>query len=377
MRFQDIPGHSAIKEKLRQMADSKRIPHALLLHGPQGVGKMQLARAFAQYINCTSLVGGDSCGVCPACRQSMEMNHPDLHYVYPTVKPKGAKMVLSSDWAAEWRTMLHDHPWMEPEAWQEAMHGGNTVAIIPVAESEEIARIASLSSYASDFKIFIIWQAEKMNESAANKLLKLLEEPFADTLFILVSNHPDQLLPTIYSRLQRLEVGRLSDSEIASRLVADGVSPEDATLIARRAQGSPGRAFQLVSVSSENEEFSGYFREIMRNAYAMKGQELKLQSETFAGMGREKGMRLLGYIASQIRENFIYNLRTPGLNVMSRSEEEFSRRFSPFIHVGNVETMIAEVDTASRALSQNANAKITWFDFLLRMMRALRIPAPK
>lgn len=374
MRFQEIKGHEQTKQRLREMADSGRIPHALLLHGESGLGKMQLARAFAQYIACTDRNDGDSCGHCENCRQISGMNHPDIHYIYPTVKPKGAKSVVSTDWLPEWKRMIRENIWMQPEYWQELMQAGNSQPSIPVSESEELTRIASLSSYSSDYKIFIIWQPEKMNIETANKMLKLLEEPFPDTIFIMVSNHAEMLLPTIYSRMQRIEMKRLSDTEVMELLEGEGFDHDSALHLARLSQGRPGVAESLSGAGSEQKEFSALFRDVMRSAYAMRAVELKRLSELIADMGREKCIRLYGYFGQQTRENFIYNLNCPALNVMSSEEQQFSSRFAPFIHSGNVENIARACEEAQRNIRQNANSKITGFNFLLTLMRELRRP---
>lgn len=376
MRFQDIQGHDETKQLLRQMADTGRIPHAILLHGESGLGKMQLARAFAQYVCCSRRHDGDSCGVCPDCIQNRSLNHPDIHYVFPTVKPKGAKSVVSTDWMDAWRKMLADHPWMQPEAWQNLMNAGNSQAVIPVSESEEIAHVASLSSYSSDYKIFIVWLPEKMNAETANKLLKLLEEPYPDTIFIFVSNAADRLLPTIYSRLQRLEVKRLSDADLERWLLGRGYDESAARHLTRLAQGRPGVAEGLASISSESKEFSALFRDSMRNAYALRPGELKRLAETFSEMGREKCIRLFDYFAAQTRENFIYNIHNPDLLCMTPEEMDFSRRFAPFIHAGNVEGIADAFNKAKSGIAQNANSKLICFNTLLKLMIELRRPRP-
>ncbi|MCM1153383.1 MAG: DNA polymerase III subunit delta' [Muribaculum sp.] len=376
MKFSDIPALENVKDSLRQMADSGRIPHAILLHGPSGLGKMQLARVFAQYINCPNRSNGEPCGTCPSCQQIQTLNHPDLHYIYPTVKPKGERTVISSDWINQWKKMLTEFPWMPQERWLELMDAGSKQPIINVLDSLEITRISQLSSYSSDYKIFIIWQPEKMNAECANKLLKLLEEPLPDTLFILVSNEPDKLLPTIFSRLQRIAVTRLSDHDVYYYLRQNGIDEESASRIASIAKGCPGIADALTRTDSERTEFAAYFRDAMRNAYAMKAADLKRMADTLGALGREKSVRLLEYFAAQIRENFIYNLRVPSLSNLTAEESQFSSRFSPFIHAGNVEKMASAIDATATSISRNANIKLAWFDFFLHLLQYLRIPKP-
>ena len=377
MQFKDIIGHSSQIARLRRMADSQAIPHALLLHGPSGIGKMQTARAFINYICCENPNDGDSCGVCPSCRQLNSLNLPDVHYIFPILKKNSTKTPLSSDYLEEWKEFLANFSYMQPEKWLELLNAGNSQPTFYVSEADEISRVASLSSYSSPFKFFIIWLPEKMDGPVANKLLKIIEEPFSDTLFILVSNNASMILPTIFSRCQRLEFNRLSDTEIANALIASGAAPEKINEITRLAEGRPVKAFELLSQEGEAEEFGELFRNIMRNAYSRNVSGLKSLSDRLSQSGREKSMRLLDYFASQIRENFIYNLHTPSLNMLSPSEETFSKKFAPFIHIGNVEKIDEEISKARTDISRNANAKLVWFDFFLKLLILIRIPIPQ
>lgn len=374
MKFSEVIGHEDAKSALRAMADSGRIPHAIMLHGPAGIGKTRLARAFMQYVGCTRRSGGDSCGVCPSCRQTSSLNNPDIHYVYPVLKKDNRK--VSADYAEEWRRMLSEHDYMQPEAWMDIIQAGNSQPLIYVDESEEITRSANMAAYTSDYKFYLVWLPEKLKVEAANKLLKLVEEPFPDTVFILVSNDPGGVLQTISSRTRRLELNRLPDAEIAGWMQRHGAPPEEAARIAALAQGNAARAQELRQGSGESAEFADYFMAAMRNAYAMNAVAIKELADRFAGLGREKGMRLLDYFSRQVRENFILNLKVPPLNSLTPGEEQFGSRFAPFIHAGNVEHIIGEIDRARRDIGGNANAKLIWFDFLLRLMRHLRRKPP-
>ena len=373
MRFADITGHEEIIAQLRSMADSGRIPHALLFSGPQGVGKMMTARAFAQYISCTNRRNGDSCGVCPSCTQNASLQFPDLHYVFPVRKRD--KNDISSDWLPEWHKMLEQHPLMEPKAWNDIIEAENAQPLIRLAEAEEIHRQASLSTYSASHKIFIIWQAEKMNAETANSLLKLIEEPFSDTVFILVTNDENQILPTIFSRTRRISFRRLPDATIASYLTrARQLPPEQAADIARLAEGSLAAADSMALLDSETQEFRTMFRDIMRAAYGRNARQLKDLADAAAALGREKERRLLAYCSAQVRENFIYNFSNPALLRLSADEMAFSARFAPFIHAGNVEGLMQEFDSAADHIARNANAKIVSFDLMLQVMLLIRMP---
>lgn len=373
MRFSEVIGHEEAKTRLRTAADTGRIPHAILLHGPSGIGKTRLARAFAQYINCTDRREGDSCGKCPACIQTASLNNPDVHYVYPILN-KRSSSPLSSDYAEEWKEMLKQYSYMSPEQWQIMIDAGNSQPQIYVDESAEIIRISSLSTYGARYKIFIVWLPEKMNVSTANKLLKVIEEPFEDTLFIFVSNNPGAIIPTINSRLQHVELNPLPSSEIIDFLVGKGKSYEEAEALAKIARGNMNLASQLAERGNENEEFANIFIEVMRAAYSRNVTAMRTYADNFAAFGREKSMRLLIYFNRMLRESFISNFKMPVLNAMTPAESTFVGKFGPFINADNIERLSAAVDDAYTDVSRNANQKIVWFDLMLIITQLIRKP---
>ena len=373
MKFSEIRWHKPTTDALRRMADTGRIPHALLLSGQPGIGKMLVARAFAQYVHCTDRQGGEACGKCPDCLQHQSMNHPDMHFVYPVFKKDSGRTAIATDFFENWKAFIAENPYMEPEKWPEALGADNKQPIIYKDESAEILRVASMSAFSSDKKIFVIWQPEKMNQEAANKLLKILEEPFADTIFILVSNAPSLILPTIFSRTARINMHRPSDSEISVFLQEKGFSEADAEYAADLSEGNVARALGNGGGREEEQEFGEIFRDMMRKAYVRDAASLKASTETIAAMKREKSRRFLSYSARMIRENFIYNFGISSLNRMTPEEETFSSRFAPFIHTGNVGRMEREFSRAETDIARNANAKIVLFDLAIKLMGFLRI----
>lgn len=372
MRFKEIIGHRNEIEKLTAMADGGRLPHALLLHGPAGIGKTRVARAFLQYLYCTDRRGGDSCGHCPACLQTEKLNNPDIHYIYPVVKKTSPRKDISADYAEQWNEFILHNSYMPVEGWQDAIEAGNSRPAIYVTESEEIVRLASLSAYGNGYKAFLVWLPEKMNMEAANKLLKIIEEPFSDTLFILVSNSPGDIITTIRSRLQAVEFGPLHEDEIKEFLIRKGKSEKEAEALAKISKGNMNKATELAGSGGEMEEFRTDFITVMRACYARKMMELKSLADKFSGYGREKGIRLLDYFARMVRESFISNLQCPQLEAMTAEELEFVARFGPFINAANVEEMERETDRAREDISRNANQKIVWFDFLIELTRLIR-----
>lgn len=375
MRFADIAGHHEVKKALRDMADSGRIPHAIMLSGISGIGKFRLARAFAQYIHCRNRSDGDSCGRCPSCLQHQGFNNPDMHFVYPVVKRD--RREVSTDYIDEWKQMLNDWPYMPVEKWNDLLQAGNSQPAIFVSESDTVLARAAISTLQEDHKLFVIWLPEKLRHEAANKLLKVIEEPFEDTLFILVSNDDSKVLPTISSRTQRFNMRPLPESDIASHLARGyGIDPRIAGAASRIAEGSMARAEALAVHPDEILEFSDLFKETMRMAYGLRAAALRSLSERTAAMGREKLLRFLDYCSRMVRENFIYNLSMPQLSLMTPDEEEFGHKFAPFIHEGNVEGLSDEISRAAFDIERNGNAKIVMFDLMLLLSQLVRTPKP-
>ncbi|MDE7081414.1 MAG: AAA family ATPase [Muribaculaceae bacterium] len=356
--------------------DSRKIPHAMLISGPAGIGKMQLARAFTAYLNCSNRINGDSCGICPACRRIEACNDPDIHYIYPIHK-KAKTHTLSTHYAEEWKKMLHDSPYMSLPHWNALLDAGNSRPMIYVDEADAIAAAAAMSTLTDDYKVFIIWLPERMNAEAANKLLKVLEEPYEDTIFVAVSNQPDLILPTILSRMRRIEMRPPDINTVEKALIARGVSIDSARQAAMTAQGSLLKAFEALGNGGETAEFNSSFQDTMRAAYARNAVAGKKFSETAAALGREKIIRMLEYFARMVRENFIANMRIGILNSMDSSQQQFAARFAPFINAANVEMLLEETDRASADIARNANARLVLFDYFLKLMIALHRGNPR
>ena len=301
-----------------------------------------------------------------------KLEHPDLHFTYPTIKLPSMgsdHKPVSDDFASEWHEMVTAGPYFTLAQWLEQMGGENQQAIITAGESDALIRKLSLKSSQGGYKVSIIWLPERMNIECANKILKLLEEPPQQTVFIMVCQEPDRLLETIRSRVQRIDVRRIADEDIRQALVSQrGLSDDQAQRISRMAGGSWLTALEMLSADSENELFLDMFQTLMRLAYMRKIKDLKAWSERMAGMGRERQKRFLEYFLRLVRENFMYNFQQQELCYMTQREEDFAQNFARFINEANILPISDLATRAIRDIGQNANAKIVFFDMALQMI---------
>ncbi|MBR5688438.1 MAG: DNA polymerase III subunit delta [Prevotella sp.] len=377
MRFSEVIGQEEVKARLRQMVADNRVPHAMLFCGPYGCGKMATALAFASYLLCkTHDSDDDCCNECRQCAMVRRWEHPDLHFTYPTIKQKGMPAdykPISDDFNREWKRLLSGGPYFTLQQWMELLPVENQQSIITVAESDELSRKLSIKSSQGGYKVSLIWLPEKMNAQAANKLLKLLEEPPSQTVFIMVSEHPEQLLDTIISRTQRIDFRRISEDDIYQALVNQrGIDEDAARRIARISAGDWMKALEELDAGNENRLFLDMFIMLMRLAYMRNVKELKKWSENVAAFGREKQIRMLTYFMRLIRENFMYNFHQKELNYMTADEENFARNFARFIHEGNVIELTDKLQLAIRDIGQNAAARIVFFDLALFTIMKLK-----
>lgn len=355
------------------MAVDKRIPHAILLHGIEGVGKYALARALAQYLHCEAPTPDDSCGKCPSCIQHQSLNHIDTIHVYPVVKTDKLRSPISADYADQWREYLDGKVFMDFAAWTESLDKKNAQPVIYVGESAWLEEKLSVTTAVSAWKIVLMWLPEKMNEQTANKLLKLIEEPFSDTIFILVSNDAAGVLPTIRSRCRPIEVPRMSDADVAGYIQQKfGLSYPDAMATAHLAEGSVTAARRQMDATKAQRMFLDLFIGLMRKAYQRNVAELKNWANDLAALGREQQMAFYGYCQRLIRENFVYNFSQPELSYLNTQEEQFSQKFARFITVRNAEPLIRVLNQAAIDIAGNANAKIVNFDLAVKVIMLIK-----
>jgi DNA polymerase III subunit delta' len=374
MQFKDVIGQEDAKQKLIQSVEEGRIPHAQLLAGPPGNGKLALALAFAQYINCTDRSNLDSCGLCSSCRKVGQLIHPDLHFTVPVIKTKVVDKPTTNDYITKWRPYLLENPYPQYEQWMDCIADENKQGAIYVDEARDLIRKLNQKSYEAEYKVSIIWLPELMNATCSNKILKILEEPPQKTLFILITEAEEKLLSTIRSRCQFIRVPKISDSDLTQALLSMAyLTSSNPATIARLARGNYFRALELM----QNDELRKFnftqFAHIMRIGYGRKLQEILNWSEEMAGIGRIKQMSLMKYCGELLRENFLHNLKEPNLVYMDDQEYEFSKKFAPFINERNVIYLFREFENAYRDISMNGNAKLIFTDLGLKVSKLIRI----
>ena len=306
MKFSQIPSHENVKRQLRDMVADSRIPHAILLHGPSGIGKFMLARTFSQYLHCQSpTADGEPCGRCPSCLQHENFNHVDSIYVFPVVKTEKLKEPVSDDYMTEFKEFVSASPFMDFDRWTTYFEKKNAQPVIYVYESAALEQRLSVTTTLSRYKTVIIWLPEKMNEQTANKLLKLID-----------------------------------------------INP----------------ALRTMDATSVSRMFFDYFVRLMRLAYQRDVKGLKEWSADVASLGREQAVKFYDYSQRLIRENFVYNFNVPELLYLNRNEAQFSKNFARFITENNAEKIVSEMNRAATDIAGNANAKIVNFDFAIKMI---------
>ena len=408
MLFKEIIGQQGVKHRLINSVKENRVSHAQLFLGPEGSGNLALAVAYAQYVCCqnkslTSLSKGggdqkikvlssgedlgeasDSCGTCSSCVKFNKLVHPDLHFVYPQIVKKDKdEEGTRVNFLNQWREAFLENPYLNLNQWYEQIGIENKQGIISAEDTAEMIRKLSLKTFESEFKTVIIWMPERINATAANKMLKILEEPPQKTLFILVAENQDQLLPTVLSRTQLIKINKLPDEELLNVLIEKHkLQYHQAKNIAHLVDGNYNEAMTLIK--QEDQEFSNseMFKKWMRLCYESINKKEKIGdliswSEAMASakdVGREKQKNFLSYAMHMVRESLLVSYGDQEMVRLDGAELEFSQKFSPFIHQNNCEQFVNELNDAYFHIERNANPKILFLDLSFRISKLLRIP---
>ncbi|MGB6154065.1 MAG: DNA polymerase III subunit [Pricia sp.] len=378
MLFKDVLGLSHIKNHLAASADTGRIPHAQLFVGPEGSGTLPMALAYAQYIICGN-ANSENTGENQACNIKFKtLSHPDMHFAYPVSNSEKVKSHAVSDhYMQEWRTFVKEQPYGNLFDWYRLIGVEKKQGKIGVDEAQDVVKKLALKSYEGGYKVMLIWMAEKMNNEASNKLLKLIEEPPNNTVFILIAEDEEQLIQTIRSRCQILHFPPLAEAAIADALVAKGSVRQEALRIAHEADGNFNKALDLMNKDSEDLVFEKWFVQWVRSAFKAKGNkaaihELILWSEEVAKTGRETQKKYLQYCIAVMRQALLINFNTGELVFMRIHVDGFQlQKFAPFIHENNITDIVDELETAIYHIERNGNSKIILTDLSIKLTRLL------
>lgn len=360
MNFDNIIGQTEIKARLTEMLGKGRIPHALMFCGPKGNGKLPLALAFAKMLICKD-----------SSDEAMlsEWAHPDLHFSLPVYKKKSTDHPISDDFLPQWRELLADKLYFDVEDWLYAIKADNQQIVHYVNESDALQQELQLKASRGGRRVVVVWLPERMMVQAANKLLKLIEEPPTETYFLLVSEDPEKVLGTIQSRTQRLNIPPLSEKEIAQALAEEyNLTEEKAMEMARVAQGSYTAALKRMDTENEEKMFFELFVQLMRLSYMRRIKDMRAWSEQVSDMGREGQKRFLEYCQRLVRENFMYNFKRQELIYETSEEAAFSTNFARFVNEKNVIPIMEELSLCQRDIEQNVNPRMVFFDFALKMI---------
>jgi DNA polymerase-3 subunit delta' len=375
MNFSQIPGQTDIKSKLIRSVQEERVSHAQLFAGPEGCGSMALALAYARYVSCENRSESDSCGTCKSCVKYDKMIHPDLHFVFPVIKGKKATDPVSDNYIEEWREFVRKSPYFTINNWFDSIEVGNAQGMIFASEASEIIKKLSLKTFESDFKIMIIWLPEKMHQATANKLLKMIEEPPDKTLFLLVTEEADKIIPTVLSRCQLVKIPTFLASDIEKYITARfGITGEKASDIARISSGNIIRAIELCENEDSSRANLDYFRNLMRFAWKRDIISLMTWAEEMASTGREYQKSFVTFSLRLLRENLMLSLDQLKNNLVFLAGEEagFSTNFHPFINQNNIFALTDEFNLVFSHIEANGNAKIIFLDLALKVTRLIR-----
>ncbi|OFX59832.1 MAG: hypothetical protein A2046_06230 [Bacteroidetes bacterium GWA2_30_7] len=375
MQFKDIIGQVEAKKRLLSAVKGNRISHSVLFLGPEGSGKLGLAIAYAQYISCENKTEDDSCGVCKSCLKYNKLVHPDLHFVFPVVKTKKiTKEPISDNFINEWREYVLKNHYFSLNQWTEFIADDeNKQAIIGVNESSEIIKKLSFKTFESEYKVMIIWFPEKMNKESSNRLLKILEEPFEKTLFILISEDSGNIIQTILSRTQLFKISKIDDSSIINFLIdKHSIEEQEAVNIAKLSHGNIINMLQILGSEENQAKFLEEFSTMMRSAFKGDTIEISNWSKEKAKTGREKIKEYLIYCLRMIRENYLMTNNVSELVQLTGGESEFSKKFHPFVNSRNVPLIYDEINKAHFHIERNGNASIILLDLALKIMQNIK-----
>ncbi len=380
MLFRDIPGNIEFKKSLINTVTTGRISHALLFVGQEGNAKLSYALAYAQYLSCTNRQADDACGECPSCKKYAKRIHPDLHFVFPVVSNKSNSKPVSDDYLKVWRSFLSENIFHSFNKWTDTMGAENKQAGIFAQESASIIRKLNFKTFESKYKVMIIWLPEKMNITASNKLLKMIEEPPTNTNFLLVSEKPNEIISTILSRTQPIRIPKADadslENYFSTHTNIDNQQIKEAITISENNGIKILEHLNEEQASTQQTMFDN-FQQMMRLAYKVDIKNLIAWADNMATFGREQNKVFLNYALRMVRENFILNVTqqdAKNIVFLTRQEKQFSEKFSIFIHKNNIEKITNELNLATQHIERNGYNKLIFLDLALKISKALKVP---
>lgn len=372
MYFHDIIGHEALKAELISSVQMGIIHHAQLFVGRDGEGALGLAYAYARYLNCTQRGETDACGHCPSCKRYDTFAEQDLFHLFPIVNASGKN--LAEDTLPEWRSFLAQGPYVRYDEWLSLLGGDGKKASIFAREGEALQQSLSYQMAGTGYRIVLIWLPEKMQEALGNKLLKLVEEPPARTIILMVTMEEEAVLGTLRSRMQTLRLQPLAPQVIEEALhhIPQGTDGVEATLAAHLSEGNYRVALDsYLGRSEEHLSQERYLQRILRATVNAQPTGMKLLAEELATTSRDEQLALITYLARMFREFYLFNLDLPKLNYLTSKETSIASYLRSCITGQNVRVVESELDLARRHIAQNVNSKMVFFDLLLRLTSAL------
>lgn len=373
MKFADIPGLSDTKDKIFRTIESGKIAHAQLLAGPEGSANLALALAYATALNCTNRASKDACGECPSCLKMKKLIHPDVHFVFPvsSAKNKTGKDVVSDSFITDWRAFVNINPYAGPFEWAVEFGGENKQLNISREESRNIVKKLSLKSFEGEYKVMIIWLAEYMHTSAANALLKLLEEPPEKTIFLLITNDKENIISTILSRVQLLNIRAFNKEEISDFLMQQhAIDVQKATQIASISSGDLNHALKLIDEVEDDTQ--KMFQEWMRICFSSNYSLMVKWAEDFGKVNKINQKGLFQYGLSILRDSLLLGNGASAAVHIDGDEQDFISNFSKTLNLFQVERLYELMNSAFYHLERNANPKILFLDTSLQIASAFR-----
>jgi len=374
LKFADIIGQHEVKSQLIRTVKNSRISHAQLFLGSAGIGKLGLAIAYAQYINCSNKQENDSCGVCPSCVKYEKLIHPDLHFIYPTATTDRVDKPKSKDFVEDWReVVLNNKGYVSLADWYNKIGIERKRAIINARDCNDIIQTLSYKSFEAEYKVMIIWMVEKLFHAAAPKLLKILEEPPDKTLFVLVAENQESMLQTILSRTQLIKVPLIQDDDLIGTLRQQGHGSAIVNDIVKISRGSYLEAKTLIENQEEESANSKWFIDWMRVCWQGDIKAMMAFISGFVRNSRDVQKNMLVYALRLMREAFLVNINKPELVRLNSMEEDFVKKFNKFINTKNIELFNEELNKSIYHIDRNVNSNVLFLDMSLKFNQYLKM----